>query len=90
MSVDPNKAKRVATKSIQALVSEEEAEAIELIRRDRKMSLRDLVVSTILGSKPSDEIKRICELEASVINLKEELAELRHSIVFGSIPKGKP
>jgi hypothetical protein len=85
-----NKPNRAASKSIQALVTPEEADAIEVIRRDRKMSLRDLVVSTILGSKPSDEIKRICELEAAVVNLKAEIAELRQTVLYSSYGSRNP
>lgn len=79
-----NKPNRTASKSIQALVTPEEAAAIEVIRVDRKMSLRDLVVGSILGSKPTDEIKRICELEAAVINLKAEIAQLRETVLYAS------
>lgn len=79
-----NKPNRVSSKSIQAMVTPEESEAIGRIMRERKVNLHDLIVGSILGSKPSDEIKRICELEAAILNLKAQLEELRQTVLYSS------
>ena len=57
-------AKRQAAKALQVMLTADERAAFDRLCKERNVSLRELVVGSVLGSEPTNLLHRILQIEA--------------------------